>query len=55
MLDGYDAASDDDAKQKVELEAAARDMMTTQIDMDAVKDSLDKNFEHPFWEQAGEA
>ncbi len=55
LLEGYDPASDDDLKQKAELEAAARAMIETEIDMDAVKDSLEKNFEHPFWEEAGAA
>ena len=55
LLEGYDPAGGADLEAKDELGAAARAAMETEVDLDAVKKSLDENFEHPFWDEAGAA
>ena len=55
VLSDYPAASPNDVRQKDDLEQAARSTIETEIDIDAVKKSLDENFDHPFWEEAGAA
>jgi len=55
LLDGYPEATGDDLRRKEQLEQAARSAIETDIDLDAVKQSLDGNFDHPFWEEAGAA